>query len=92
MLIMGWGWIYHGSLLTILMLPIGGALGPFVGLFSDAPYFTANFKLVLFTGLLISGLVAWIGLRSCQKWWGQLLVVIGVLAWCLCGLVGFGPQ
>ncbi len=90
--IAAWGWAYHGTPLVVMLLPIGAIIGPIVGLFSNAPYFTLSFKLALLVGLAVSGLLIWAGIQRRSSWWGQLLTVLGFLAWSVCGLIGFGPQ
>jgi hypothetical protein len=67
-------------------------VGPPVGLFSSAPYFTLQLKLLLGCGLLLSALAIYLGVRGRERLWGKLLLPLGGAAWTVCGALGFGPQ
>jgi len=47
-------------------------------------------KLEMVIGLLISLLAMIYGFRNHQKWIGQVLAVMGILAWSLIGFMGLG--
>lgn len=81
-----------GSPSSALMLVLGAVFGPLVGLASTEPYFTLMFKLGLVAGLFVSAALAMLGWRFREQLWGQVVVVAGIVAWAICGLVGFGPQ
>jgi hypothetical protein len=80
------------SLSAVTMVLLGMTLGPVVGLTSTEPYFTAIFKAGLAGGLLVAAAMALLGWRHRVRLWGQGVVVLGVVAWAICGLIGFGPQ
>lgn len=78
--------------LGLLMLPLGGTLGVVVGLTSEAPFFTVNFRILLIIECLFSLALFFIGMRYRRYFWGKVLSSVGIYLWCLSGLVGFGPQ
>lgn len=87
-----WCWVSVHSLAPLLLIPLAAVIGPVVGLASTAGYFTWTFKAALAGGLIAAGGVGVVGWRNRARLWGQGLVVVGVMAWVVCGLVGFGPQ
>ena len=70
---------------------LAAAVGPFVGLFSSAPFFTLPFKLSLAAGLVVAGGLLYVGARNAQRPWGKALLTLGGAAWTVCGAVGLGP-
>ncbi|WP_157719219.1 hypothetical protein [Halopseudomonas salegens] len=96
-----WGLAYAGPALLIavpttglglVMLPIGGFMGVFVGFTSDAPYFTTEFRVLLGVACLLAVTLFLTGIKFRTKFWGKVLNSMGVYLWCVSGLVGFGPQ
>lgn len=75
-----------------LLLPIGGTLGVLQGLVSSAPYSTLAFKAEMVSALAICALIVMSGLRFRQHILGKVMTSVGLYAWCIVGLVGFGPQ
>ena len=99
------GWIAAGPLLlalaatfatqspsAFLLVLLSAVLGPFVGLASEAPYFTLQFKLSLAGGLFFSLLLVFAGARFFDRKWGKLLILFGSICWTVAGGLGFGPQ
>ena len=76
----------------LFLAPLCATVGPFVGLFSNAPFFTPGFKLALAAGLAVSAGLVFFGARAADRPWGKALLVLGGAAWTVCGAVGFGPQ
>jgi hypothetical protein len=76
---------------ALLLAPLCAVAGPFTGLFSSAPFFTAGFKLALAAGLAVSGGMVAFGAWAAPRPWGKALLVLGGAAWTVCGAVGFGP-
>jgi len=83
---------WHGSVSAFFMVLLCAALGPMVGLASDAPYFTLGFKLLLASGLTLSALLLVAGTRFFGRPWGKVLLPLGAIGWTLAGGLGFGPQ
>lgn len=77
---------------AFLLVLLSAVLGPFVGLASEAPYFTLQFKLSLAAGLFASTLLVFAGVRFFDRPWGKLLILFGSICWTVAGGVGFGPQ
>ena len=74
------------------LLPVGGTIGVVQGLVSSAPYSTLAFKAGLVAALALCVLVVMSGFRLRQHVLGKILTSLGIYAWCIVGLVGFGPQ
>lgn len=80
------------SLSAFLLVLLSAVLGPFVGLASEAAYFTLQFKLSLAAGLFASALFVFAGVRFFEKPRGKLLILFGSICWTVAGGLGFGPQ
>jgi len=80
-------WATGAPPLTALLMPIGAIFGPFMAL---AYPFSATFKIGYILALLTSLLVAIVGIKKRNLMWGQALVVLGVVGWSACGLIGLG--
>ncbi len=76
----------------LFLVPLGGTLGVFVGLTSDAPFFTFKFRLTLMAVCIASIIIFIIGYKLRSKIWGKILNAAGSYLWCFAGIVGFGPQ
>ncbi len=76
----------------LVLIPLGGTLGIYVGFTSTAPYFTQDFKLSLLSACLLAISLFLVGLRFRHKLWGKIINSSGAFLWCLIGIVGFGPQ
>ncbi|MDQ6975493.1 MAG: hypothetical protein Q9M22_02885 [Mariprofundaceae bacterium] len=50
--------------------------------------FMLGYTIVLLNSL---GLI-WIGLKKREKLWGRIAVIVGILGWWYCGLIGNGTQ
>ena len=80
-----WGW-------TLLLLPLGGTLGLWVGFTTSNDYFTPPFKAGLALACAISLALVCVGWPQRQRFWGKALCAAGLYLWCTAGVVGFGPQ
>lgn len=80
-----------GSLL--LLLPLGGGLGVFQGVFQSGAYGygTLTFRLCLAFFCLLCLFAFVVGFKFREHLWGKAMCSISVLLWCLAGLIGFGP-
>ena len=77
---------------SLLMLPLGGSAGVWVAFTADEPYFSASFRAMI-AALLAVCLIGFIaGVKFRHSLTGKALVAASVYAWCIVGLVGFGPQ
>lgn len=87
-----WGWISFGAPGALGVAFLAALIGPWVGLASDAPYFTAAFRLGLAAALLAAVALIGLGMRARRRWIGCGAVAMGSLVWTVAGAVGFGPQ
>lgn len=79
--------ISMGSVLNMILLPIAVVVGPFMAI--SYP-FSWSFKLIYALGLILSTSLMMYGFKNRQKVFGQILVVVGICLWTLCGLIGLG--
>jgi len=71
---------------------LAAVIGPWVGLFSDAPYITLSFRMTLLGALTLAfGLVV-LGLRARRDGVALPAITLGSALWTLAGAIGFGPQ
>ena len=66
--------------------------GVYVGITSDAPYFSQNFKIGILVSSIASMLCVLAGVRYQATVVGKLLILAGLAVWFFVGLFGFGPQ
>jgi hypothetical protein len=80
--------LFNGEPLgTLFLIPLGAVIGIPMGL---AFPFSVSFKLGYIAALVGSIVVIIWGLVKRKAIWGQVLVVLGIIAWLICGLLGLG--
>ncbi len=87
--------ILHGLLLIGIVVSapvlVLGFVGNLVGLLTNAPYSTTNFKLTLLVALITPVTGFGVGWKYRRKWWGKLISIVSIWIWAGIGLVAFGP-
>ena len=77
---------------ALLLLPLGGTVGLWVGFTSSNEFFTPQFKAGLALACAISLALVCVGWPQRQHFWGKAFCAAGLYLWCMAGVVGFGPQ
>ena len=80
-------WARTGDARSVSLIFIGAIIGPFMGL--SYPFgltFKVGYAITLLSSIV--GLVA--GLRFRQLIWGQVVTVLAIVVWFLCGMIGLG--
>ena len=81
-----WTWITTGAIYSVfIFLFVGGVIGPVL-------WFLAPLELSLKIGFSIAVLSAFFGflfgIKYKDRTWGQAMLVISVVVWIFCGIVG----